>query len=407
MFLLLLGTNSNIFAGGFQINEHGARAMALGGAFTAIANDASAVYWNPAGISFLKGTQFILGTAMIAPQSSFRGVTPAVDAYYMHQDLFFPSHFFVTHQFNSFITAGVGISSPFGLETTWDNDWIGRYLAINTKLTTFSAPLVVSFALLDNLSISVGGSYSWASVTIRQATPLTPFQGDAMITLDGTDNTGFGYNFGFMWRPIDEVSIGGSFKSEVNYDFTGTATSQGPGQVAGQLPKGDISAKLTTPINIQGGIAVRVIKQLRLSADFQWVQWSSYDTLAVDFKNPAFEDIASPRLYDDSYILRFGAEFDWNDDISLLGGFYFDKNPVDPKYVNPSLPDTDRLGFSVGVDAQLWENFGITGSFLFIRGKQLTVTNSQEIYTSGNSPFNGTYNASASLLSLSLHYTIN
>ena len=81
----------------------------------------------------------------------------------------------------------------------------------------------------------------------------------------------FGYNFGLMWKPIEILSIGGSFRSEVNYSFTGTAVSEGPEQLASSLPHGNISAELTTPMNIQGGVAVRVIKQLQLSADFQYV----------------------------------------------------------------------------------------------------------------------------------------
>jgi len=406
--LLVLGTGSTVFAGGFQINEHGARAMALGGAFTAIANDASAVYWNAAGLGFLKSeTNFILGTAMIAPQSSFRGVTPAVDSYYMENQIFYPSHFFVTHKFSDMISAGVGISTPFGLGTRWDENWIGRYLAIETELTTFSAPLVVTFTFGNQLAISVGGSYSWSTVKITQKISQTPFQGDAFVNLEGDDMTGIGYNFGIMWKPIEAISIGGAFHSEVNYEFDGTATTTGSSQLSDNFPNGDITAKLTTPLNIQGGIAVRVAEQWRLSADFQWVGWSSYDTLAVNFKDPKFEDIASPRLYEDSYIGRFGITFDWNEDISLMAGFYYDKNPVEPKYINPSLPDTDRLGFSAGADAQLFENFGLTASYLFIRGDQLTVTDSQEEYTPGGSPFNGTYNSSANLFSLSLHYTIN
>jgi len=78
--------------------------------------------------------------------------------------------------------------------------------------------------------------------------------------------------------------------------------------------------------------------------------------------------------------------------------------PVEPAYVNPSLPDTDRLGLSIGAEAKITEQFGISGSYLFIRGSQLEVTDSQEIYTTGNSAFNGTYNSSANLLSLSLNY---
>jgi len=135
--------------------------MALGGAFTAVVNDASAVYWNAAGLGFLEGsTNFILGTAMIAPKSSFRGVSPSVDAYYMENQVFYPSHFFITQKFSDVISAGVGLSTPFGLGTKWDEDWVGKYLAVETELRTFSAPLVLTFTFGEKFAISVGGSYS-------------------------------------------------------------------------------------------------------------------------------------------------------------------------------------------------------------------------------------------------------
>ena len=87
-----------ILAGGFQLNEHGAKPMGLGGAFTAIANDASAVYWNGAGLSYLEGTNFLLGAALIAPSTSFRGVTPSVEKTSMKSQVFLPPHFFVSHK---------------------------------------------------------------------------------------------------------------------------------------------------------------------------------------------------------------------------------------------------------------------------------------------------------------------
>ena len=129
--------------------------------------------------------------------------------------------------------------------------------------------------------------------------------------------------------------------------------------------------------------------------------------MKVDFTDPDYSDLASPREYKDTYIIRLGGEYSISDAVSLLGGIYFDKIPVDPERVNPSLPDSDRLGLSIGVNAKLTEKFGISGSYLFIRASQLTVSDSKEIYTSGNSPFNGTYNSSANLLALSLTYSIN
>ena len=84
----------------------------------------------------------------------------------------------------------------------------------------------------------------------------------------------------------------------------------------------------------------------------------------------------------------------------LTLGIYFDKNPVDPNNLSPSLPDSDRLGFSIGAEAQITEHLGVSGSYLFIRSSELTVTDSHQEYTPGGSKFNGIYNASANLLSL-------
>lgn len=414
VLLLFFSATGIVFGGGFQLNEHGSKPLGMGGAFTAIANDASAVYWNGAGLSFIEGTNFIVGAALISPATSFRGVSPAVDISYMHRQAFFPPHVFVSHRISNAFSVGLGASVPFGLGTEWDEQWIGRYLAVETELETISAPLVLSWAILDNLSISAGGSYNYAKVLITQANSQAPFTGDAFIRLEGDEHTAFGYNFGLMWKPVEEVSIGASFRSEVEYNFEGTATSTGAEQLSTVLPAGNISATLTTPMNIQGGIAVRVIEQLLLSADFQWVGWSSYDKLAVDFENEAYEDISRARDYDDSYIIRFGGEYTVDEYLSLLGGVYYDKNPVDPDFLSPSLPDSDRLGLSLGVDARITENFGITGSYLFIRSAENTITNSREIYTpfeegneSSASKFNGTYNSRANLLSLSFYYKIN
>jgi len=405
LFVLFVLGSSTVFAGGFQLNEHGARPMALGGAFTAIVNDASAVYWNAAGMSFLEGTNFILGAALIAPSTTFRGVTPEIDKSIMVSQTFYPPHFFVTHQISKQFSVGLGASVPFGLGTLWESNWVGRNLAVETELQTIAVPLVVSWRIQDNLSISAGGSYHHASVIISRATSLFPFEGEGFIHLEG--DSAFGYNFGVLWKPSDMVSVGASFRSQVDFSFEGTAEATGPDWAESLLPSGDISADLTTPVNIQGGVAVQVIKPLRLSADFQWVGWSSYDTLAVDFTDDAFDDLAAPRLYEDSYIIRFGAQYDFNDKYSLLGGVYFDSNPVAPENLSPSLPDSDRLGFSIGLDAKITENIGVSGSYLFIRSSELTVTNSNEEYAPDGSKFNGTYNSSANIFSLSFYYAIN
>jgi long-chain fatty acid transport protein len=400
---IFLGLNQ-AFAGGFQLNEHGAKAMGMGGAFTSIANDASAIYWNGAGLTQLWGTNFILGSTLIAPASTFRGVNPQITEYKTQSQNFFPVHFFAAHRINNDFAVGLGFTSPFGLGTQWDDNWVGKYLALKTSLQVFTISPVVAYQIIDGLSVSAAFVYSFASVEITRKNPQTPFEGDAFVQLKGNENAAFGYNLGLMYKPIKELSFGVSFHSQIKYDFKGTATSTGAQQLidAGQLPNGDITATLKTPLNLAFGVSYDVIPQLKISADFQYVGWSSYDTLKVTFTN--LPDLASPRLYDDSYILRFGAEYNVTNQFGILAGIYYDKNPVKPEYLNPSLPDANRLGFSFGIDYKFTDHLSASASYLFIRASQLTVSNSQESYTEGFTPFNGTYNSYAHLAALSISY---
>jgi long-chain fatty acid transport protein len=405
-FVLLTITRS--FAGGFQINEHSARATGLGGAFTGIADDPSAIYFNGAGITQLDGTAFLAGTTLIAPISSFRGVYPSIDEYKMKKQIFFPSYFYATHKINNKLWVGLGFNSPYGLGTQWDDNWAGRNLAIETSVKTFVFYPTIAYKVLDNLSVSAALNYAFASVKITRKTPQTPFAGEAYVNLEGTDNTSFGYNLGVLYKPTDKLSIGISYRSQMEYNFDGTATTTGAQELidAKKLPNSKISADLTTPVNITVGAAYKVTPELQISADFQYVGWSSYDTLKVNFNDPSYSDIASPRVYENSYLLRLGAEYKVNESLSAQAGIQFDKNPVKPDYLNPSLVDADRLGLSIGLGYKITKNMGANLAYLLMRGAQTTVSNSTQNYLSGVSPFNGTYNSTAYIVSLSLSYSL-
>lgn len=409
IFIITTLISANLFAGGFQLNIRGARAVAMGGAFTAVANDPSAVYWNASGLTQLKGTNIMLSTHMVAPQTSFRGVLPSIDRYRSENRVFFPTHLFISHSVNEKLAFGFGFTQPFGLGTTWDEDWPGKYLAIETGLKTYILSPVANYKPFDILSISAGFLYGFADVKITRKSPINSlFAADAFVELEGSDKAAFGFNAGLMFKPIKFLSIGASYTSEMKYEFEGTATTTAPSLFSSQLPGGNITAKLTTPQNFAIGIAVDIIKEVKLSAEYQFVGWSSYDTLAVDFENEAYTDIASPRLYKDSYILRFGTAYKFSDQVTFMGGVYFDKIPVDPENLNPSLADSDRLGLSFGIDAQIFDKLNIIGSYLFIRAKELTIDNSNQVYTAppSTSKFNGTYNSIANIFSLSFVYSL-
>ncbi len=93
----------------------------------------------------MEGTNLLLGAALIAPSTSFRGVTPSIEKTSMKSQVFLPPHFFVSHKISNEFSAGLGVSVPFGLGTKWNEEWMGRYLAVETELQTISFPRWVNY----------------------------------------------------------------------------------------------------------------------------------------------------------------------------------------------------------------------------------------------------------------------
>ncbi|MCK4358370.1 MAG: outer membrane protein transport protein [Candidatus Cloacimonetes bacterium] len=392
LLIITLSISSSLMAGGFQINEHGAKAMAMGGAFTGLADDPSAVYFNPAGITQLDGTQIMTGLTLILPSASFRGPSPEITEYDMKKQVFNPINFYLTHKFNEKLYAGISVNNPYGLGTEWEEDWIGKYLAGKTEVTTFFITPVIAYKLMDNLSLSAGPTYAFGDVAISKKEGLF----DASINLEGKANSAWGFSAGALYEPIkNKLSFGLSFKSETKFEFEGNVTSEGSPVVEPALPTGNISADLTTPMNLTFGVAYKLNPKLTLAADYQYIGWSCYDTLAVEFAENDEWNISAPRNYQDTYILRFGCEYKLNEKINLRTGILFDNNPVEDEWVEPSLPDADRIGFSSGLSYKL-KDFSIDLAYLFLRFSEREITTSEIL--------NGVYNSTANLIGINLSY---
>jgi long-chain fatty acid transport protein len=398
---------TGIFAGGFQINNQGARAMGMGNAFTAVVNDASAVYWNGAGLVNVYGTNFMLGTALTMPSTKFTGIAPATTEYEMESQVFTPPHLFASHRISSDLAAGIGFNTPFGLGSKWEDNWIGSFLSIETELQVFTVSPVLAYRLMEGLSVSAGFVYSWANVKIARNVALPAPPGTAFVNMEGDDKSSYGFTLGLMYKPSERFSIGASFRSEMNYEFEGEATpSNATNPIYNVLFGSKISAELTTPMNAQLGLAYRFTPDLLVAADVQYVGWSSYDSLIIVFDSQVGR-AASAREYDNSVITRLGAEYRFSKTLAMQGGVYYDMNPVKSERQSPSLPESDRLGLSLGLSYRITGGLGAQLSYLYVHSFEQEVTNSQEIaFVPGRGavPFNGTYNAMANVVSISLTY---
>lgn len=391
------------FASGFQINESGARAMGMAGAFAGLADDPSALYFNPAGITQLKGTHILAGVSFIMPTSSFKGPNASTTEYNMDKQLFTPINLYVTHQLSDDIFIGLGINNQYGLGTKWGDNFVARTVAYDTEIRTFYFTPVIAYKISDKLSISAGPVFAWGDVKIIKFASFGPY-GEAKISLKG-DGTAWGFTAGLLYKPIDELQLGLSIRSEAKFKFTGDASSTYPATLpapyVAALPTGNITAEVTMPMNITFGAAIFASEKLTLTADFQYVGWSSYDKLAVTFEKTNTTS-STPRDYKNNFIIRAGAEYKMTDCITLRTGLLYDKNPIKDEFVDPTLPDADRIGLNLGFGYKISNKLSVEAAYMLLLFSDRTITNSQ--IALGTAKLNGLYKSNANLFGVNFLY---
>jgi long-chain fatty acid transport protein len=386
-----------LFGGGFQLNEHGARAMAQAGAIAARPYDASAVYFNPAGLAFQTKNSVYLGSTFISPEIDFYGPT-YIDANKktsMKNQVFTPINAYVKYGITDDLHFGFGVYNPFGLGTEWDPKWDGRWINTKADLQTFFFTPTLAYKVNDELSFGAGVNIITGGVTItREVTEVPAGANPPTVELD-LSGTSFGFNVGLLYKFSESASLGASYRSGSKIEGTGTATFT-PNYAAFNLPNGDASGNLELPSTAFIGIAMKPMENLEVEADYQFVGWSSYKELKVDFKKDN-STLVQPKNYEDTYIFRLGGEYTM-DALKLRGGYLYDNSPVQPKYVDPILPDADRHGWNIGFGYQVNEALVIDAAYLFLKVRQSTVTNTE-------TGFDGTYNSIANLYAVNIGYT--
>ncbi|RJP64448.1 MAG: hypothetical protein C4539_14470 [Ignavibacteriales bacterium] len=411
-----------VYASGFQINESGSRAMGLGGAFVGLADDPSALYFNPAGVTQLSGLRFSIGATYIKPSSTFTGPSPSTTESKLKDRFFYPANFYASYEAGNDFWVGLAFNDPFGLGTEWEENWVGKYRTTKTEIRTFNFSPTVAYKINDQLSVAAGLTISYADVIIERKIPVVVQNNplpDAHISLEG-NATSFGFNLGVLYKPVQDFSVGLAFHSSVKYDMKGDATvTLGAGTPAAYqaailsaMPKGSISAPLTVPYVATLGLAYHVNPGWVLVGDFQFNGWSTYDKLEVTFddlpkgsSNPS----VSERDFQNSFIARLGTEYVVNDPLALRFGVLYDKNPVKDERLDPTLPDADRIGLNIGIGYKFTESLSVDFAYFYLMFMERTIDNSQEAIILPNysaTVLNGKYNSNAHLIGLNINYNL-
>ena len=375
--VLLIGVftgNAICYAAGTAIYDQGAAAMGKGVAFAAQADDASAVYYNPAGITQLKGTHFSLGTTLISPQIDYEAAPGGSDSEEKDQ-VFFPSTFYATHTINDRLSAGFGIFTPFGLETEWPTGWDGRFIVTSSQINTYFLNPVISWqAVPEKLSLSAGFNYAYGDFSLERQINLSQVteenftvpaleNPEGKVKMDGQGN-GYGYNLALLYHITDAISFGASYRSKIDIDIDdGDADftiPSSPGSivlpvstdvtalVASAFPDGDASTTLKLPSVLFLGLGTTAIKNWQLEFDVIWTRWSVADEISIDFESGLPTEVI-PLDWNNSFLYAIGAEYRWSELLKLRFGYSYDVSPVPDGTFTPIIPDNNRHNVNIGM----------------------------------------------------------
>jgi long-chain fatty acid transport protein len=335
----------------------GSRASAMGTAFVAIADDPSAIAYNPAGLPNVKGTQLYGGASAIIIHTDYTSPSGATET--TINQVFTAPHLYLVSDLKTENTAfGVGIYSPYGIGgRKWSEGGLTRYASTENIVGTVAVNPSVGWRPLPWLSVGAGISYLRAQSTaenmINQSALGAP---DAKLSMKG-DGGGWGYNMGLMFYLGEGLSLGLAYRSgiRVEQDLTLTVGNIAPvlqPLFGGSQFKTDATTVLHMPQLVSAGLAYRPTRFLTLSAAVDWVGWSSFDKMDIALKNevPAagLTSMSTPLNYRDVWQFKLGAEYSVNDRFSLRCGYAYIQSFVPEQSVSPGNPDSDQNNFMIG-----------------------------------------------------------
>jgi len=372
----------------------------LGAAFSTgstAAGDGSTVYYNPAGMSFLKNRNAAdFGAHVIDPNAKFKdkGSTHVTTANLNVNNenggdagpVALVPNFYYTRAINDQWTAGVGINAPFGLVTDYDDGWVGRYHALHSEIKTININPSVSYKASDTLSWGMGVSAQYIDANISNAVDFgtifamagrTPQGDDGDAIIKGDDWT-FGYNFGMLWQATPDTRIGAAYRSRIKHKLKGKADFRPNTAIAAIIAGGggggafvdsDVTADLTLPDSLSVGFHHQVNNKLTINGDVTWTNWSVVEELRVKFDNAAQPDSVTTLKYEDSNRYSLGMTYNQNEQWTWRAGVAFDESTApNAELISIRTPDADRTwltaGFTYKPSKKMSVDFGVAHLFI-------------------------------------------
>jgi long-chain fatty acid transport protein len=376
--LVALAFSGTAAASGFQLIEQ--NASGIGNAYAgsaAVAENASTIFYNPAGMTQLKAREVSLGLSMIRPSFKFSnngssGYGPAATA----PGAASPArsgdggdagswnalpNAYLSWALNKDIYLGLGLGAPFGLNTEYDKNWLGAAHSVMFDIKTYNINPSVAFRVNDLVSLGAGINYMKMEAEYKKTQVLRlSLPAGGFITSPArlkADDDAWGWNVGALFTLSPATRIGLSYRSKVKQNLEGNLTVNAQPAAMPAGARVDAAASLELPDTFIVSLAQKLNDRWELLADVSWTGWSSIQK--VDIKctgkcaqlgqaNGATVQTLGTK-FDDTWRVALGANYQIDPSLKLKFGIAYDQTPVpDAQHRLVSLPDNDRLWLSFG-----------------------------------------------------------
>jgi long-chain fatty acid transport protein len=428
-FAVALGTG-RAWASGFQLIEQNGSGM--GNAYSgqaAAAEDPSAIFFNPAGLTRLPGLQLSASLNFIGPSFHFENggsvAAPLQQLGGTGGDAgsleLVPNGYASYETLPGVLWTGIGVNVPFGLATEWSSDWMGRFHAIKSEVKSVNINPTVAWKALQWLSLGAGANAQWfdaeltnsvnySAILAGAGAPPTPgLEGLGKVT---GSTWSWGWNVGAMVDLLQtKTRIGLSYRSRITHHITGDVTfSNRPPPLATALPDGPVKTTIEVPDTASVAVAQQIIPKLELLADYTWTGWSSIQDLSI-FRTTGQPLTNTSLRFDDSWRVGLGANYQLTEPVKLRLGVAYDKTPVRNEFRTPRLPDEDRTWIAGGVQWAFSKqgaiDFGI--AYLFVKNASSnlpSVDPNPNFPAVPNGQLVGSYSANVWLGSIQARYSL-
>ena len=337
--LLLTLVTPRAHALGIRLFPQEPEAVSRANAFAATADNASAIYYNPAGITQLKGQSALFGTYGIVYDVNYNGSHGASASTPDRAE--FTGQFYYTLSLKDLpLTFGLGVYEPYGLKSEWSDKGPFRTIATTNSLIYVTINPVLAWKINDTLSVAAGLRVEPAHLDLRRGI-LVP--GD-QFKYSG-DGTAIGFNAGILWQPHRMHSFGVNYFSRTSVDFDGDVniTSKTPFFFPSSSDSGKLS--LNFPQHVVFGYSFRPTEDWNFEFNLDWTDWKQVTTTTLN-SNSGSQTV--PFNWTSGFTYEFGVKRRLSEHMSLSAGYLYAQNSVPNKTYNPAVPDMNLNVFSVG-----------------------------------------------------------